>query len=65
MSSDDSALYLMQPPEGFVRDLNQPHQAAPLVVVAVIFLPLATISMVVRVYTRIALVHKFSFDDCK
>ncbi|RGP81189.1 hypothetical protein FLONG3_726 [Fusarium longipes] len=38
-------------------------QDAPLVVITAIFFPLATICMIIRVYTRAFIVCKLSFDD--
>ncbi|KAF4966450.1 hypothetical protein FZEAL_10657 [Fusarium zealandicum] len=63
MSVENGVVYLIDPPPGEVRDIHQPHEAVPLITVAAVFFPLATISMAVRVYTRAALVHKLSFDD--
>ncbi|KAF5024258.1 hypothetical protein F66182_3667 [Fusarium sp. NRRL 66182] len=63
MSVDNGVIYAMDPPEGVARDVNQQPESAPLVIVAAIFFPLATISMIVRVYTRAVMVHKLSFDD--
>ncbi|KAF4443217.1 hypothetical protein F53441_11526 [Fusarium austroafricanum] len=63
MSVDNGVIYVMDPPPGFVRDVNQHPQSAPLVVVSAVFFPLETISMMVRIYTRAAIVRRVSFDD--
>ncbi|KAF5672283.1 integral membrane protein [Fusarium heterosporum] len=63
MSVDNGVVYLMDPPSGMIRDVNQRAEYEPLVVVSAVFFPLSTIAMAVRLYTRVAIVHKLSLDD--
>lgn len=65
MSVENGVLYPMDPPPGMVRDVGQAAESAPLVVITAVFFPLATVCMVIRVYTRACIVCKLSFDDCK
>jgi hypothetical protein len=65
MSVDNGVLYPMDPPLGMVRDIEQAAESAPLVVITAVFFPLATLCMVIRVYTRAFIVCKLSFDDCE
>lgn len=65
MSLDNGVLYPMDPPSGVARDINQPAESAPLVIITAVLFPLATICMVIRIYTRAFIVCKLSFDDCK
>ncbi|RGP62978.1 putative integral membrane protein [Fusarium sporotrichioides] len=43
MSVENGVLYPMDPPPGMVRDIDQDAQSAPLVVIAAVFFPLATV----------------------
>ncbi|KAF0640558.1 hypothetical protein FPSE5266_10085 [Fusarium pseudograminearum] len=63
MSVENGVLYPMDPPPGMVRDVGQAAESAPLVVITAVFFPLATVCMVIRVYTRACIVCKLSFDD--
>ncbi|KAF5001918.1 hypothetical protein FGRMN_702 [Fusarium graminum] len=63
MSVENGVVYLMDPPSGMVRDVNQRAEYEPLAQVSAIFFPLSTIAMAVRMYTRVAIVHKLSLDD--
>jgi hypothetical protein len=65
MSIENGVMYSMDPPSGVARDINQDAESSPLVVITAVFFPLATICMVIRVYTRAFIVCKLSFDDCK
>ncbi|KAK7955918.1 uncharacterized protein PG986_005140, partial [Apiospora aurea] len=63
MSMYQGVMYAAAPPPGVTPDPDEPHQATALVVVTGIFLPLAVISMAIRMYTRAAIVKKVAFDD--
>ncbi|KAM0385232.1 hypothetical protein HYE67_008019 [Fusarium culmorum] len=63
MSVENGVLYPMDPPPGMVRDVGQAAESAPLVVMTAVIFPLATVCMVIRVYTRACIVCKLSFDD--
>ncbi|KAK8052513.1 hypothetical protein PG993_003898 [Apiospora rasikravindrae] len=63
MSMYQGVMYAAAPPPGVTPDPDEPHQATALVVVTGIFLPLAVISMAIRMYTRAAIVRKVAFDD--
>lgn len=65
MSMYQGVMYAAAPPPGVTPNPDEPHQATALVVVTGIFLPLAVISMAIRVYTRAIIVSKVAFDDCK
>ena len=64
MSMTDGVLYPMDPPEGTERDPNQSPDAAVLTVITGVTFALATISMGVRLWARIAMIKKVAFDDC-
>lgn len=57
--------YAAAPPDGVTRDVNQPYEATALIVVTAVTLPLATLLMGIRIYTRYFVTASVGVDDCK
>lgn len=57
--------YAAAPPDGVERDVNQPYEATTLIVVTAVTLPLATLFVGIRLYTRYFITASVGVDDCK
>lgn len=57
--------YAAAPPDGIARDVNQPYEARALIVVTAITLPLATLFVGIRLYTRYFITASVGVDDCE
>lgn len=58
-------MYGADVPDGFVRNPDQSPDSAVLTVITGVFFPLATISMIIRIYARVVIIKKVALDDCK
>lgn len=65
MSEYNGVVYSMAPPDGVIPNYENPYKATSLLVIVGIFLPLATVTMVIRMYTRAIISAKVAFDDCE
>lgn len=55
----------MPPPDGQKSNfINPTYQGDKFLIVNCVFLPLAVIALVVRIWTRIFIVRNFRSDDC-
>lgn len=66
MTNSSSITPAMAPPAGMVSNfVDPPSCGLKFLVVNCVFLPLAVIALVVRMWTRIYLVRSVSYDDCR
>lgn len=57
--------YAAAPPDGVARDVNPAYEATALIVVTAVTLPLATLFVGIRLYTRYFITASVGMDDCK
>ncbi|KAI1845900.1 hypothetical protein JX265_011204 [Neoarthrinium moseri] len=53
----------MAPPAGVTPNADKPYTASSLITIVGIFLPVATATMAIRIYTRAVISAKIAFDD--
>ncbi|ETS75966.1 hypothetical protein PFICI_12910 [Pestalotiopsis fici W106-1] len=63
MSVYNGVTYAMAASDGQTPDQSHPYEAAPLIVITGIFLPLSVLTMAIRMYTRVIISSKVAFDD--
>lgn len=65
MSEYNGVLYCAPPPHGVIPNFNNSYHATHLIVVIGVFLPVASIATIIRIFTRTRIVRQFAVDDCK
>lgn len=64
MAAENNTIYIMNPPEGVLRDPGAPPDATALIAVISLLLPLAAVAVVIRLYTRARINLHVAVDDC-